>query len=89
MVRRIMTDQDQPIEVTPEAPTVQDPDKDYASGVPLDDIVHSDDDDNFNVDDALDRDTQDGKGDEEVPESDFESYAAGEDVTAYNQEDSL
>lgn len=35
---------------------------------------------------ALERETEDGKGGAVVPKSDFESYEAGENVTAYNPE---
>jgi hypothetical protein len=36
---------------------------------------------------ALDRNTDDGKGGAVVPKSDFDSYDAGEGVTAYHPED--
>jgi hypothetical protein len=43
--------------------------------------------DDTDVKEALDRETDDGKGGAVVPGSDFESYEAGEDVTGYNPED--
>lgn len=42
--------------------------------------------DETDVDAALERETDDGKGDDEVPDADFESYAAGENVTGYKEE---
>jgi hypothetical protein len=35
---------------------------------------------------ALERATEDGKGGAVVPKADFESYEAGENVTAYGEE---
>lgn len=56
------------------------------ASVQNDDVVDSHDD--IDVQEALGRYTDDGPGDDQVPDSDFVSYEAGEDVTAYKQEDS-
>lgn len=43
--------------------------------------------DESDVDAALELETDDGKGGAVVPRTDFVSYEADEDVTAYNPED--
>lgn len=44
--------------------------------------------DEEDVPQALARNTEDGRGDDVVPKSDFNSYQAGENVTAYTPESS-
>lgn len=69
------------VDTSTEQTAVHDPALDYQVDVTED--PHHDDTD---VPSALQRETDDGKGGAVVPKPDFEAYQAGENVTAYQEE---
>jgi hypothetical protein len=69
------------VDTSTEQTAVHDPALDYQ--VDVTEKPHRDDTD---VQEALSRETHDGAGEGDVPEADFRSYQAGENVTAYQEE---